>query len=182
MERMTRRGAGALALGGMAALAGCSAKDPLGARPTELGAFQLVSPIVVTDSMKKIPPSRDATGAEWEAALTDELRRRFGRQQGGRDYYIAIAVDGYSLAPPGIPIVLAPKSILVVTANLWTAAPQEKVLGPTQLSVFEGADGLVLGTGLIKDAEAQRVTLARNMARRIERWMLESPEVLGLPG
>ena len=178
MERMTRRAAGVLGLGGIAGLAGCTVATPLDDPQPDLGTFQLVAPIVVTDTMKKIPPSRDASGEEWEASLKGAIRARFGGYGGGRDYYIAVAVDGYALAPPGVPVVLTPKSLLVVTANLWTARPQEKVLGPTQLTVFEGPEGLIIGSGLIKSAEEQREALALNMAFRIQRWIGETPSVV----
>lgn len=76
---------------------------------------------------------------------------------------------------------LTPKSIFIVTANLWEASPQRKIGGPEQITTFEGADTLFLGSGLMKDADAQMVTLARNMAFKIQSWMLRNGEWLGLP-
>ena len=179
MHPFSRRAALTLAGG---ALAGCATPDPLTRELPDLGAFQLVAPIVVAGNAKRIPPSRPADPADWERVMKEELTRRFGRARGGTDYYIALAIDGYALAPPGIPVVLTPKSLLVVTANLWTADPQEKVLGPEQLATLEGAEGLVLGSGLVKDADAQMRTLARNMAAKVQGWMRANPAVLGLPG
>ncbi|KIT17983.1 hypothetical protein [Jannaschia aquimarina] len=170
MMRLNRRGFCALGLTGLAACG--TTADPLTEDLVDLGDFRLVAPIVVSDNLQKIPPSRDATAASWEAAMKTELSRRFDRYQGDRGYYIAISLDGYALAPPGVPVVLTPKSILVVTANLWTADPQEKVAGPTQLTTFEGAEGLIVGSGLIKSAEEQQATLVRNMAGRIQAWMI----------
>ena len=183
MTEMTRRGFARIGAGGAVAgaLGGCAARDPLTQDLPDMGAFQLVQPIVVAESMKKIPPSRDASPEAWDAVMEEELSRRFGHYSGGRSYYVALAIDGYSLAPPGVPVVLTPKSVLIVTANLWTAEPQEKVLGPHQITAFEGAQGLLLGTGLTKDADEQMRTLARNMALKVQRWILETPEVLGLP-
>ncbi|WP_308915566.1 hypothetical protein [Jannaschia sp. LMIT008] len=177
MKTLTRRAMGPLALGGLAA---CAAPDPLTEEAVDLGRFQLVAPIVVTRNAQKVPPSRDGDLDQWQAVMEEELSRRFGRYRGGTDYYIALNLDGYSLAPPGIPVVLSPKSILVVTANLWTADPQEKVAGPEQLTTFEGADGLFIGSGLMKDGDAQMRTLARNMARKVQGWMRRNPEALGL--
>lgn len=184
MTAITRRRLAPLALGGAATLAGCAnAPDPLDGGLPAMGRFQLAQSVVVTDAMKQIPPSRRASPEAWEAMLEGELDRRFGRYAGGEGFFVALAVDGYSLAPPGIPVVLTPKSILVVTANLWRADGPEKVLGPEQLSVFEGAESLLLGTGLIKSAEEQMLTLSRNMAARVQRWILaEGPELVGLPG
>ena len=181
---VTRRRFGAMATGALLAggLGGCATPDPLEADDLPaMGRFRLVSPIVVAKDAKRVPPSRAASLADWERVMEDELTRRFGRYDGDRGYYIALAIDGYALAPPGIPIVLTPKSILVVTANLWTAAPQEKVLGPEQIVTFEGAEGFLVGSGLRKDGDAQMRTLARNMAAKVQRWILETPAVVGLP-
>ena len=184
MDHISRRGLARIGAGAIAAsaLAGCSASDPLTQDLPPMGRFRLVAPIVVTKGVKRVPPSRPATPEAWEAVVMEELARRFGAYDGGTDYYVALNVDGYALAPPGIPVVLTPKSLLVVTANLWTADPQEKVLGPQQIVTFEGAETLLLGSGYTKDADAQMRTLARNMAVKVQRWILESPEVVGLPG
>jgi hypothetical protein len=146
-----------------------------------MGDFRLGLAIVVAETAQRIPPSRPASREELKATLTQEIERRFGGYDGGRAYHVAVSIDGFSLAPPGIPVVLTPKSILVVTANLWTADPQEKVLGPEQLLVFEGADTLILGSGLVKDREAQLRTLARNMAFKLQGWILRRPDVAALP-
>ncbi|WP_298430433.1 hypothetical protein [uncultured Jannaschia sp.] len=175
---LSRRAFAGLALGG---LAGCAASDPLTEAPRDMGDFRLGLTIVVADKVKKIPPSRDATKEALIAAMTAEIDRRFRRYDGAREYHIAVAIDGYALAPPGIPIVLTPKSIMVVTANLWTADPQEKIRGPEQLTTFEGADTLLLGSGLVKSADEQLATLARNMSGKIQAWLLREPETFGLP-
>ncbi|MCK0169412.1 hypothetical protein MWU52_17805 [Jannaschia sp. S6380] len=180
-ETYSRRAFAGLSLAGLAGLSACEAPDPLTQDLPPMGDFQLLQPIIVAENAKKIPPSRDATPEKLKSVMGAELARRFGRYQGGRDYYIAVNIDGYALAPPGIPVVLTPKSILVVTANLWTAEPQEKVAGPEQISTFEGADTLLLGSGLVKDADEQLTTLARNMSRKIQSWLLRSPERFGLP-
>ena len=173
-----RRHFGALAASGLGILTGCAAPDPLDRDLPDMGDFQLRLPITVADDALKIPPSRDADPADWKAVMNAELSRRFGAYRGGRDYYIAVNIDGYALAPPGIPIVFTPQSLLVVTANLWTAEPQRKVLGPEQITTFEGADTLLIGSGLVKDSDAQMRTLARNMARKIQSWILRSPDLL----
>ena len=180
--RISRRGFAGLSLGGAAALAGCATPEPTEDEALrDLGAFELALPIVVAENAKKIPPSRDATEAQWQTILGGELERRFGRYEGGTPYFIAVNVDGYSLAPPGVPIVLAPKSILIVSANLWTVEPQEKIAGPEQISAFEGVDSALLGSGLTKNAEEQMTTLSRNMARKILGWMLRNPAWFGMP-
>ena len=169
---------GGLALAGLSA---CATPDPLGTDLPPMGDFELAYTVVVTKNAKKIPPSRNATPEMLESVMTSEVERRFGSYAGGTGYVIALNIDGYSLAPPGIPIVLTPKSLLVVSANLWRADPQEKLAGAEQITTFEGADTLLLGSGLVKDADEQLVTLCRNMARKVQSWLLRNPTLIGLP-
>lgn len=179
--QFSRRTFGGLSVGGLAALSGCATPDPLTQDLPGMGDFQLALTVVVSEKAKKIPPSRGATPEALKSKMTSEIERRFGGYEGAKRYIIAVNIDGYSLAPPGIPIVLTPKSILVVSANLWTADPQQKIAGPEQITTFEGADTLLLGSGLVKDADEQLTTLARNMARKIQSWLLRNPELIGLP-
>ncbi|MEM7490948.1 MAG: hypothetical protein AAF390_17670 [Pseudomonadota bacterium] len=178
---VSRRAFNGLALAASAGgLSACAVSDPLETDLPPMGDFRLGLTIVVPDNAKKVPPSRNATKEELDAALSAEIDRRFRGYDGAREYHIAVAIDGYSLAPPGIPIVLTPKSIMAVTANVWTADPQEKVLGPEQIAVFEGADTLLLGSGLTKDAGEQLQTLSRNTAWKIQNWMRDNGAVFGL--
>ena len=169
-----------LAFGLIFILAACAtpAPDPLEEELPDMGNFRLAFNIVVADSMQQVPPSRGATEEEWVEVLTAEIDRRFGGYEGDALYHIAIAVDGYSLAPPGIPLVLSPKSILIVSANVWDDAAQAKLHDePNQITVFEGLSGAtILGSGLVRSREEQMQILARNMARRIQLWMLENPD------
>lgn len=169
-----------LAFGLLALLTACGvpATDPLEEDLPDMGDFQLAYNIVVADDMQLVPPSRSATEEEWIEVLTAEIDRRFGGYEGERLYHIAIAVDGYALAPPGIPLVLSPKSVLVISANVWDDAAQSKLHDePNQIMVFEGLSGAtVLGSGLVRTREEQMEVLARNAVRRIQLWMLENPE------
>ena len=59
-----------------------------------------------------------------------------------RFYNIGIAVDGFALAPPGIPVVAAPKSVLVITANIWDDAAQTRLNAEgKQFTIFESLSG-----------------------------------------
>lgn len=184
VETMDRRRFTGLSLAGtagLAGLAGCATPDPLGEDLPGMGSFQLASAITVSKNAKKIPPSRSTTPEALESVMNAEVKRRFGRYQGGKLFYIAINIDGYSLAPPGIPIVLTPKSIMVISANVWTAQPVAKIGGPEQITTFEGADTLFLGSGLVKDADEQLLTLCRNSVKKVQSWMLRNPEWFDLP-
>lgn len=165
-----------------ALLIGCGRND-LAEPPVPLGDFRLGLNIVVTDKTEKVPISRDATGEEWQAAMKRAVEARFGRYQGSKLYNIGISVDGYALAPPGIPVVAAPKSILVVTANIFDDAARLKLNEQgKQITVFESLSGeTVIGTGLTRNKQQQMDALAYNAVKRIEDWLVENPQWFGLP-
>ena len=167
---------------GLAALTACQTND-LAEPPAPLGDFALGLNVAVATNVKKVPISRDATPEMWEAAVEKAVADRFGRYEGSKLYNIGISIDAYALAPPGVPLVLKPQSILVVTANIWDDASQKK-LNPEgkQFTVFEGLSGdTVVGSGLTKTREQQMATLSYNAAKAVEGWLLTHPEWFGLP-
>ncbi len=160
-------------------LLACAAGDPLEEELPPMGDFRLSHNIVVADSMQQVPPSRNATPEEWVEILTSEIDRRFGAYEGDRLYHIGIAVDGYALAPPGIPIILSPRSILVLSVNIWDDALGRKLHDePEQIIVFEGSspETLLVGSGIARNRTEQMQILARNAARRVQLYMLQNPE------
>jgi len=166
-------------LGLVLILGACATTDPLEEDLPDMGDFRLAFNIVVADHIQQVPPSREATGAEWIEVLTAEIDRRFGGYEGDRLYHIAIHVDAYALAPPGIPLVLQPRSILVISANVWDDELQAKLHEePEQMTIFEGAatETFLIGSGLARTREEQMQVLARNAARRVQLWMLQNPE------
>ena len=76
--------------------------------PDPIGAFRLGHVVVVADQAQAGPLSRKADPDEWEAVLSAALKDRFQNYQGTGLYHIAVKVDGYILAPPGVPVVAAP--------------------------------------------------------------------------
>lgn len=156
---------------------GCAKKD-LTEPPVPLGDFALGLNIIVADNVQKVPISRDATPDEWEAAMKKAVQDRFGRYDGSKLYNIGISVDGYALAPPGIPIVAAPKSVLVVTANIWDDASQTKLNAEgKQITVFESLSGeTIVGTGLTRTKQQQMDALAFNAVKRVQDWLVENPQ------
>lgn len=163
-------------------LAACARND-LSEPPVPLGDFALGLNIVVTDKAEKVPISREATPAEWKESMTKAIADRFGRYNGTKLYNLGISVDAYALAPPGIPLIAAPKSVIVITANIWDDAARQK-LNPEgeQFTVFEGMNGeTLIGTGLTRSREKQMEALSYNAAKRVETWLLEHPEWFGMP-
>ncbi|WP_233587110.1 hypothetical protein [Pseudorhodobacter sp. E13] len=163
-------------------LAACGQQAEMEA-PVSLGNFKLGHNIVVADNPQKVPISREADPQDWDDSLTAALQKRLSRYEGDKFYNLGVSVDAYALAPPGIPLVVSPKSALVVTATLWDDAAGKKLNEKgVQFTVFEGLDGeTMVGSGLTRTAEEQMERLSFNAAKRIERWLADNPEWFGLP-
>lgn len=151
--------------------------------PVALGDFKLGLNIVVADNPQKVPISRDADPKDWDDKLTAAIQNRLGRYDGDKFYNLGVSVDAYALAPPGIPLVVSPKSALVVTATLWDDAAGKKINEKgEQFTIFESLDGdTMIGSGLTRTADEQMEKLSFNAAKRIERWLSDNPEWFGLP-
>jgi len=172
------------ALAALAFLAACAdARAPEEEAPVNLGNFALGHNVVVAQGVQQGPFSRTVTEAEIEAAVTQAVERRLGRYDGGKLYHVGLKVEAYALAWPGIPIVFTPKSVLVVSANVWDDARNVKLTEePKLLTVFEGVSGATLiGSGLIRNKHQQLEVLSNNMAQRVERWLLENGEWFNVP-
>ena len=169
---------------GVVLLAACQTND-LQEAAVPLGEFALGLNIAVADNVQMVPLSRKATPEQWEAAMIKAVDERFGstRYTGSKLYNIGIAIEGYALAPPGVPVVLKPRSILVVTANVWDDAAQKKLNAEgKQFHIFEkGSAETFVGSGLTQSKQRQMEILSYNAAKRIEQWFLDNPEWFGLP-
>jgi hypothetical protein len=165
-----------LTLATVALLGACSPPQEMAAVPEPLGDFKLGYNIVVVDNPELLPFTRKATDAEWKAALEKAIAERFGRFQGTGEYHVALKLQAYALAQPGVPIVASPKSVLVVSANVWR--PTGKINPePENLTVWEGVNGKnVLGSGLTQTKEEQMAKLAFNTALKVEDWFRSHPE------
>lgn len=167
---------------GVSLLAACQTSD-LKEPPVPLGDFALGLNIAVADKVEMVPISRAATPEAWEEAMKKAVNDRFGRYSGSKLYNIGISIDAYALAPPGVPVVLKPKSVLVITANIWDDAAQKK-LNPEgkQFTIFEKMSAeTVVGSGLTQSKERQMEILSYNAVKKVEEWLLDNPEWFGLP-
>ncbi len=168
--RLTRRSA---ILAGLA-LAACGTPEDLTEPPkSPIGDFALGHNIVVGSTARPIPPSRVATAEEWETALRAAIAERFDRYEGTRLYNLGVSVDAYALAIPGVPVVLKPRSVVVISATIWDDAMGIKVNAtPAQLTVLEPGSGKTfIGSGITQTKEEQMANLSFAAARAIERWM-----------
>ena len=161
-----------------ALLAGCApaidASKPLEA----LGNFQLGHNIVVARNPTVGPLSRKVTEAEWQGAMTTAINDRLGRYEGDKLYHLGISVDGYVLAPPGIPIIASPKSVLIFTVTVWDDAKGGKLNAkPEQLTVLENlSEETLLGSGLTQNAQEQMTNLSFSAANAVLKYLQKHPE------
>lgn len=150
--------------------------------PAELGAFRLGHNVVVASKMKKGPVSRNATQEEWVNALTGEIAQRFGRYDGPQLYHLGVSVEGYMLAPPGVPVLYNPRSALIINVTVWDDAAAKKLNAkPEQFTIYEDTTGqsLTLGSGHTRTREEQIAGLSENAVDAIEDWMKEQHETKG---
>lgn len=164
-------------------LSACQTND-LKEPPVPLGNFGLGVNVAITDKMQVPSVSRKVTPEQMDAAITQAVEARFGahRYQGDNLINLGVYIDGYLLAPPGIPVVMSPSSVMIVTLNVFDDSTGEK-LNPsgTQITVVEkGSTDTFIGSGLTQTKEKQLQTLAYNVAKRIEIYLLQNPAWLGM--
>lgn len=162
-------------------VAGCTPATP--DEPLEaLGEFSLGHNVVVANKMQKGPISRNATEDEWVNALKGAVAERFEQYQGAQLYHIGISVEGYMLAPKGIPVLYSPKSALIINVTAWDDAAGKKLNEKTeQFTVFEStsSDTLLIGSGRERTKADQLKGLSRNAVGLIEAWLLEQHKAHG---
>lgn len=159
--------------GALAGLGACANIDDLSKPPKPIGEFALSHNVVIAPNLVKGPASREGSKEDWIAAVDKAINDRFRRFDGDQLYHFGISLEGYVLAQPGLPVVLSPKSALILRLTVWDDAAGVKLNEePEQLTVLETLDGdTVIGSGLTKTAEEQMETLAFNAAKLIQRWI-----------
>lgn len=159
-------------------VAGC-ADQTIKGPPVDLGNFSLGHNVVVTKNTQSSPVSRNVSDEELKAAMTGAIDQRFGRYEGENLYHLGISIEGYVLAPPGVPVVFTPKSVLLITVTVWDDAGGRKLNeAPHQVIAFEttGGDSLIIGSGWGRNKDKQLAGLTFNAAKSIEAWLLEQTE------
>lgn len=162
-------------------LGACSGAADLNEPPVPLGNFNLVHNIVVAPNPKKGPFSRNATVEELTTAVQAAVAERFDRYDGDRRYHFGVSVEGYVLAVPGVPLVLSPKSALILNLTVWDDAAGGKMnKDPKQITVLESfGTGTLVGSGYTLSAEEQLKQLSQNAAKSIERYLVSQMDQEG---
>ncbi|MEX0367982.1 MAG: hypothetical protein AB3N22_18095 [Ruegeria sp.] len=155
-------------------VAACASSNDLEDAPVPLGDFRLEHNIVIAENAQRGPLSRKATEEQLAAAVKDAMAARFGRYNGASRYHFGISVEGYVLAQPGIPLVLAPKSALILNVTVWDDAAGGKLNDePEQITVLETfGTAPIIGTGYTMSAEEQLTELSQNAAKAVERFLV----------
>ncbi len=162
-------------------LSACNGASDLNKPAVPLGDFNLYHNIVVAPKVQKLPISREVSEEVLTTAVKDAIAERFDRYEGARNYHFGVSVEGYVLAPPGIPLVLAPKSIMILNLTVWDDAAGKKLTEePHQITVFESLDqGPIVGSGYTKTAEEQLKNLSQNAAKSIENYLVKQNKAEG---
>lgn len=170
-----------IAIALLVGVSACNKFEDLDTVPQPMGRFLLGHNIVVVDDPELGPLSRKASDEEWKASVEEAINERFSRYDGDKYYHIAIKVEGYMLALPGVPLVASPKSALIIGVTIWDDENGVKLNEePKVMTVFERLSGeTFISSGLTQTKEQQMVNLSRNAASMIHKWMLESPEWFG---
>jgi hypothetical protein len=163
-------------------LSACGAND-LSKPPAPLGDFVMGLNVVIADTAQVPGISRQVTAEEWEAAMSKAMEDRFGRYEGSRIYNFGINIEGYVLAPPGVPVVASPRSALIVRVHVFDDATQTQLNpGGKQLTLVEGVSAeSFIGSGWTQTKEQQMAKMAYRAALSVQNYLLDNPEWFGLP-
>ena len=169
----------ALATTAVLGLAACSSPPDLSQPVDPIGDFRMGHNIVVARDTTVGPMSREATEEELEADIRAALEERLRRYNGDGLYHVGVRVEAYVLAQPGIPLVLAPRSVLLLALNIWDNETQKKINEePIRITAFEGANTGVplIPSGFVKSKEEQLRNLSISAAQEIEELLRENEE------
>lgn len=161
------------------ALGACGAEEDLTLTPEPLGAFRLGHNIAIADDVVAGPFSREFTEIQLETSVQNAVAKRLRRYDGDGLFHLGIVVGGIVLAQPGIPVIYAPSSVMLLDVTVFDNSTQQKLNEePMRIQAGEGIRNItpILGSGLVRDADEQLENLSANAAKKIEEWLRENPE------
>lgn len=174
----------AFAAASLLILSACASPPDLSQPVDPIGDFRMGHNIVVARDTVMGPLSREASEEELEAEVRAAIEERLRRYDGEGLYHVGVRVEAYVLAQPGIPIVLSPRSILLLALNIWDNQTQERINeDPIRITAFEGANTGVpfIPSGLVKSKEEQLRNLSISAAQEIEELLRENEEAWFAP-
>ncbi|MDG2340262.1 MAG: hypothetical protein P8L32_03580 [Paracoccaceae bacterium] len=147
-----------------------------------LGDFTLGHNIIIAPNIFMGPGSREATDEELIEAVRTAVDDRLDPYSGGKIYNLGISVDGYVLADVGLPVVLAPKSALIIQVTVWDDAAGVRLNEEAhQIAVLEDFSAkTIIGSGLFSSSDQQLKMLSRKVAVKLEEWLEENNEWFGV--
>ena len=152
----------------------------MSAKVDPIGEFRVGHTVVVGKDMVQGPLSREADPQKIIDAIKQATSERLSFYDGSQYYHVAVKIDAYVLAQPGVPLVLSPKSALILQLSVWDNATQTRIAEPEHITLLENLTAKTLiGSGLTQSAEAQIENLAQTAAKRIERWLRDKHEAQG---
>jgi hypothetical protein len=163
-------------------LVACAEQTPLSNQiPADLGEFKLNVNYAFAEKAGTVPPTRYATAQEWETAVQGAVAQRLGRYSGSQPYDIGVSVEGYLLAPKGVPVLYNPRSTLIVNVNVYDPVTKKWLAKGHQIQSLENteSDTVFWGSGRTRSKQEQMNGLAYNMARQLEKWLIEQQEAQG---
>lgn len=161
------------------ALGACAAEEDLTLPPEPLGQFRLGHNIGIADNVTKGPFSREFTEDQLEASVQNAVAERLRRYDGDGLYHLGIVIGGVVLAQPGIPVVYAPRSAMIVDVTVFDNDTRKKLNDePFRIVAGEGLQNAapILGSGYVRSAEEQLDNVSREVAKAIEEWLKDNPD------
>lgn len=143
--------------------------------PEDLGAFQARIVHVYTEKALQWPMSRSADHSEWTDPIKSALESRLRRYEGVQQYDVAVTLEGFMLAPAGVPVLFSPKSVVVVNVFVYDVEQETFLAKKHQMEIFESTTGesALVGSGHARSKQEQIQGLAVNIADKVEEWMAE---------
>lgn len=160
-------------------LTACAPTEDLSETPVPIGDFRLGHNIALAEDVTRGPFSRDFETDTIEATVQDAVASRLRRYDGDGLYHLGIVVGGIVLAQPGIPVVYAPSSVLVLDVTIFDNETRQKLNEePERIQVGEGLRNAVpiIGSGMVRGPEEQLANLSENAALQIENWLKKNPQ------
>ena len=165
---------------GLLILASCAPEVQDKVTQKGMGDFRLGYAVVVGEELVQGPLSRQGDPDLIIASVKSAIEKQLSDYKGSKYYHVAVKLEAYILAQPGVPLVFSPKSTLILQVGLWDNVTQQRMAEPEQIRVVEPIRiRSLIGSGYTQNAEEQTNVLAKEGARMIEEWLKNKHEMAG---